>query len=283
MEVTTGIKQSTVALAAAAAASSGAMAADLSFKAPAPAPMPISGWQGLYIGGSVGASWLHSIQDDTGAVGGITSFPFGLGYSSTTGGSSSTARALGALGGLDLGYNFQSGNFVYGAEADFSWLGGTASSNGSFVNTSGYGGAGGVKLSYAGTTARSSKVDELATFRARFGIDFNGTLPYLTAGFALGHTKNTFTATGAGYTGVTTSATVTQTSWVPGIVIGGGIEHKLTQNWTLRGEIMWVGFQDKTVNNPLASTTYSNLTSTGGPVKFSNDLTLGKIGLNYRF
>ena len=36
-----------------------------------PPPMPISTWQGFYIGASVGASWLHSVQDDTAAVGGL--------------------------------------------------------------------------------------------------------------------------------------------------------------------------------------------------------------------
>jgi hypothetical protein len=46
---------------------------------------------------------------------------------------------------------------------------------------------------------------------------------------------------------------------------------------------MWVGFQDKQLNNPLFSTAYGALTSSGGPVKFSNDLTIAKLGLNYRF
>jgi outer membrane immunogenic protein len=259
-------------VAAAAAATSGAMAADMSsFKALPPAPV-VSGWQGFYLGASLGASWLHSVQDDTAAVGGTF-----FGYSgSGVGGASSVANGMGWLGGLNLGYNLQSGNFVYGAEADFSWLGKTsASSNATFSNQyAGY--------SYRGTTGRSSQVKELATFRARFGIDFNGTLPYLTAGVALGNIQNSFTITG-GYTGVTSSATVSNTSWVPGIVLGGGIEHKLSQNWTLRGEIMWVGFADKSLNNPLSNPTYFALTSSGGPVKFSNELTIGKIGLNYRF
>jgi outer membrane immunogenic protein len=127
--------------------------------------------------------------------------------------------------------------------------------------------------------------NELATFRARLGIDFNGTLPYLTGGFALGHIRNSYTISGSGgyFGNPPQTATVSQQSWVPGVAIGGGIEHKLSQNWTIKGEILWVGFADRQLNNPLASTTIYNLTSSGGPVKFSNDLTIAKIGLNYRF
>jgi outer membrane immunogenic protein len=276
------------AVAAAAAGSSAAGAADLAPYAKAPLPVPVSTWQGFYVGGSVGASWLHSTQDDTGAVSGITSAGYGngIGFSTTTGGSSSTANALSWLGGLNLGYNFQSGNFVYGAEADFSWLGKqAATSNGSFVNTSGYAGTYNGLRTHGGATMRSSTANELATFRARFGVDFNGTLPYLTAGLALGNLTNSFAVSGAGYSNRTASAAVSQQSWVPGLVVGGGIEHKLSERWTLRGEIMWVGFQDKQLNNPLSNTyaVVSNLTSTAGPIKFSNELTTAKIGLNYRF
>jgi outer membrane immunogenic protein len=281
MEVAANIKQSTAALAAAAAASSGAMAADMP-KVP-PSPVPVSTWQGFYLGGSVGASWLRSVQDDPAAVGSVTSvglFP----ANSTTGGSISTANGVGWLGGLNLGYNLQSGNFVYGVEGDFSWVGSTsASSSGSFTNGAGYPSTYLGFRTHNGTTVRSSSVDALATFRARFGIDFAGTLPYFTAGVAWGRFSNLFSISGAGYNGTKNTGTVTQTSWVPGIALGGGVEHKLSQSWTLRGEIMWVGFADRQIANPLFSTTYGSLTSTGGPVKFSNSLTVGKIGLNYRF
>jgi opacity protein-like surface antigen len=70
---------------------------------------------------------------------------------------------------------------------------------------------------------------------------------------------------------------------VPGVAVGGGIEHKLTQNWTIKGEVLWVGFVDKQLANPLSSAAYGAITSTGGPIKFSNDLTIAKLGLNYRF
>jgi len=288
MEMTAGVRDTTTAttaaLAAIAAASSGATAADMSF-AKVPAPVLAPTWEGLYVGGSLGASWLNSVQDPAG----ISIVPFGVpgpGFlGSAPGAPSSTANAVGFLGGFQLGYNWQHGNFVYGLESDFSWIG---SDNGSSANS--------IPLQvspvarYAATTNSSSKVDGLATFRARFGLDFNGTLPYLTAGFALGHMKNIFSITaynGGPFTGVisTSTSTITQTSWVPGVVLGGGVEHQLTRNWTLRGEIMWVGFQSKDVANPLPFTAlgYGGAVNNGGVAKFSDSLTIGKVGMNYRF
>jgi outer membrane immunogenic protein len=99
------------AAAAASATSTGAMAADLALKAPTPV---LPTWQGLYVGGSVGASWLNSVQDDSAAS--------IFGYYGD--GTRQTASGLGILGGLDIGYNWQDRNFVYGVEADFSWVAG---------------------------------------------------------------------------------------------------------------------------------------------------------------
>jgi outer membrane immunogenic protein len=181
---------------------------------------------------------------------------------------------------LQGGYNWQHSNFVYGLETDFSWIGAnTASSNSSF-GVGGYTG---------GSSSSSSRVDALATFRARFGIDFNGTLPYLTAGLALGHIQNTFSLTaynGAFFSPASLSTFGTgDTSWVPGVVVGGGIEHQLTRQWTLRGDIQWVGFESKQLGNPLGPTAlgFHGAISNGGAAKFTNNLTLGTVGLNYRF
>jgi outer membrane immunogenic protein len=179
------------------------------------------------------------------------------------------------------GYNWQHSNFVYGLESDISWIGSnTASSN----STNGaWGGR------YQAASASSSRVDVLWTFRTRFGIDFNGTLPYLTAGLALGHIQNTLQLTsyaGSGFQNRPNLSAISGTSWVPGVVVGGGIEHQLTRSWSLRGEIMWVGFESKQLGNPLGPTAalgYAGVNGAGGAEKCTNSLTFGKVGLNYRF
>jgi outer membrane immunogenic protein len=270
-----------VLLTAAAAAAGSAPALAQDPVALLPPPEPVSSWQGIYLGASVGASWLQSVQDDLGAVPGVT---LANAAAVMTGGSSSTVNGVGWLGGLNLGYNFQSGNFVYGLEADISWLGRTsASSNGAFASNY-LSVAHGYIIPTNGTTFRSSQINGLGTFRARFGFDFNGTLPYVTLGVAGADIKNTFgiNATNT-FNGLANSASVSQTKWVPGIVLGSGIEHRLNQNWSLRGEVDWIGFETRSLNNPLFSATYLAPTSNHGPVTFSNDLVIVRVGLNYRY
>lgn len=79
-----------------------ASAADLRrpvYKAPSYlSPAPIYNWTGFYIGAHGGYGWSNFSGDGT----------FGPG----------SATAKGFLGGGQLGYNYQIGQFVIGAEAD---------------------------------------------------------------------------------------------------------------------------------------------------------------------
>jgi outer membrane immunogenic protein len=257
-----------VTLAAATGASMGSAAAADFIKAPAPAMAP--SWQGFYVGGSLGASWLNSTQDDSANT--------LLGYGPLVApGSRATSTALGFLGGLQAGYNWQDRNFVYGVEGDIAWLGsGTASSNS--LNSASYVFEGRTS-GYTGSATKTSKINALATIRARFGLDFNGTMPYLTAGLALGDIKNSYTQSDVGYTTSTST-----TSWVPGLALGGGIEHQLSgSHWTVRGEVLWVGFKDTSLTAPQNLGTFGFSYGGGGPVNFSNSLTIAKIGMNYKF
>jgi outer membrane immunogenic protein len=266
-------------LALAAAASSGAMAADLQpIYTKAPVADPVVNWQGLYLGASLGATWLNTGFDDRA----VNYF----GYTSASSvGTKTSVSNVGWLGGLQAGYNWQHRSFVYGVEADISWLGsGSVTSSGQLP---------GAPFAYGGrgySASRESKISALATFRARIGIDFNGTLPYLTGGFAVADIKNTYNAmvpfsgvgppVAAGYVNGTASVT----SWTPGIVLGGGIEQQLTPRWSVRGEVLWVGFQDKMVSAPsVAGTSGLVAPISAGPVKFSNDITMVKFGTNFRF
>jgi outer membrane immunogenic protein len=251
-----------LAAAAAAASSNPALAGDLARPRDPVAAAP--SWQGFYVGASVGASWLTSAIDDT-AISPV-------GYGAATGGSRSTANAPGWLGGLQAGYNWQDRNFVYGLEADVSFLGNAkASTNGNVTSTAHFGP---FTYGYNANATRTSKVNGVATFRARFGFDFNGTMPYVTAGLALGDVKNTYAMT-SGYG----SSTMSKTSFLPGVAFGGGVEHQFTDSrWTLRAEMLWVGFQDKTL--PVTSVFgYGS----AGNVRFSNNILMGKVGMNYRF
>jgi len=82
-----------------------ATTADLPVKAPVYAPPvtpPPYNWSGLYLGANVGGAWSNrtlSIASTTWDDPGSTAF----------------------IGGFQLGYNLQAGNFLVGVEGEFDW------------------------------------------------------------------------------------------------------------------------------------------------------------------
>src|SRR5947207_14259445 len=86
-------------------------------------------------------------------------------------------------------------------------------------------------------------MDMLATLRARLGIDFGGTLAYVTGGGALAHVKNTWNF--ANRIGV--SGAGQNTDWLWGWTVGGGIERMLGRGWSGKAEFLWVRLDDKDV------------------------------------
>ena len=71
-------------------------AADMAVKVPPPAPVAPYNWSGLYVGGNFGGAWTSGSLNIPGNnfYGGLTEF----------------------IGGVQVGYNFQVGNFLYGVE-----------------------------------------------------------------------------------------------------------------------------------------------------------------------
>jgi len=262
---------STAALAAAAAATA---AGSIDAAAQGRAPQ-VATWGGFFVGGSVGGSWLKSSPHGSSVRTTIQGF-----QASTPGTSESVgdSHAANWLAGLQAGFNWQSGRNVVGFEGDFSWLGKkNATSSGTLQLTYG-------NIGYNGTSSRQSRVEAVATFRGRFGYDFNGTMPYLTAGLALGQIKSTWSFSGVNSLyGITTVAATSKTSWEPGFVVGGGVEQKLAGNWSIRADVQWMKFAEQKLNNPVANTTIAAITGNGGTINFQNSLTIAKFGLNYRF
>src|SRR3954464_4507439 len=97
-----------VGLVSATAFSGAALAADMArpvYKAPPAGVLPAAyDWTGFYIGGHVGYGWGQKDLRHT----------FGPNAPSTT---------QGFLGGGQVGYNYQIGQYLLGVEADGSWSG----------------------------------------------------------------------------------------------------------------------------------------------------------------
>ncbi len=154
--------------------------------------------------------------------------------------------ANGFLGGFQAGYNWQfANNVVLGVEADIDWtdLGGNS------VVISGPGGL------------ASGQLDYFGTIRARVGYAFDRVLPYITAGAAWGQT-NFGTLYGMG---------TSSTNW--GYTVGAGVEYAFTNNITAKLEYLYVDLTGSDYTIP----------STGGSINTDTDMSVLKVGLNYKF
>jgi outer membrane immunogenic protein len=170
------------ALAATLIASGAALAADIQ-RGPAPyysAPA-VSGlynWSGPYAGLNIGYEW--------GRVTNTVGEPSGL------------------MGGGQVGYNWQSGQFVFGAETD-------------------------IQFSGADDTFAPWKFSNpwFGTLRGRAGVAFNNFLVYGTLGLAYGELKGEFLGL---------SETKTEVGWAGGV----GAEYGFTPNWSARVEYLYM-------------------------------------------
>jgi outer membrane immunogenic protein len=200
-------------------------AADLRRRPPPPAPAPYVApyynWTGFYIGISGGGAWGNSNWINTG--------DFDL---------------SGGLVGGTIGYNWQTGPWVFGIEGDLSW-----------TNIKGH--------SFVGCAPGCETENSwLGTVRGRIGYAFDRVLPYATGGLAFGNIK----ANIGGFTG----ADETNAGWT----IGGGVEFALPANWTAKVEYLYVDLGDFSCGG---------VCGVFGAANPSFTTSIVRAGLNYRF
>ena len=132
----------------------------------------------------------------------------------------SSARTNGALGGVLAGYNWQSGLFVFGLEADIA----AAAIRGSGI------------IAAPPPPPNQYVVNSNGDIRARFGyIIFPGSLIFISGGVAFAGFEFQSGETGQNFGGVYTGGTV-----------GGGIDQKFTQNLIGRIEYLYTDYGNKT-------------------------------------
>ena len=236
------------------ALASGANAADMAVRAPAyKAPPPaavVASWTGFYLGVQGGVAWHEASFKD---LDGFFVFPPGTSRSS---------RATGGIVGGNVGYNWQTGNFVLGVEADANWTGAKA----------------GEQVVLQRTLVSSFDVRWMASLRARAGIAFDATLFYLTGGIAFGGVNDSANQLSGG--AVLNRFGLDSTR--AGATYGGGIEHMFARNWTVRAEGRVTDFGRSTVTCP-ATGCGSVLPGQLYRGEFSNRLITGLVALDYKF
>jgi len=242
-------------------------AADLAVKAP-PATLPqVYSWTGFYIGGHAGLS-VGSLTGDTSHSVIVPHTPPGFGAPGAVVFSSldRDVKPAGPLGGLQAGYNFQSGVVVYGVEADITWTGQNDSSNFSgtkFVSSEDF--------NYQETLA--AKLRYLGTARARIGYAFGDLLPYITGGFAYGGLKlnDNSILTQAFCPPCVAAFTGSESHVLFGGTVGVGLEHGFAQHWSFKAEYLFVDLGRKTF-----------FPGTAGAGSFGLIDNIFRVGLNFR-
>lgn len=149
----------------------------------APATMQSYSWMGPYVGVNVGYQWAHTRNNPT--------------------------TPSGFAGGLQGGYNWQNGQFVFGGETDLQFSG-------------------------ADDTFAPWKFSNpwFGTTRGRAGIALNNILFYGTGGFAYGGLR-------------AESAGITEAHTLFGWAAGVGLEVGFTPNWSAKAEFLYVDLGDR--------------------------------------
>jgi outer membrane immunogenic protein len=244
-------KRVAIALLATSFSAAAAGAADRPALAPQPyyaGPLLPVDWTGFYFGVNGGYGWAQGTTD-TYFLGGILH---------------SSGKPSGGVAGGQLGFNWQMGRFVFGAEIDGQWSGQRAA----LAST----------CNPNCAAVQEVNIKTFATGRGRFGLAFDWIMPYVTAGAAMVNVSDAMVVTAGGLTGRVEGLSGTSLGWTA----GAGVDIALTSNLSARLEYLYLKVDDHSstapIPNPLGTLFNGTLSESGS---FQDSIV--RIGLNYRF
>ncbi len=201
----------------------GLVAAMLVATTPAMAHEPFS-WTGFYIGGHAGYAWSdHDIS--VAHPCNCTTIPYGP-EGNTTFTGSGAAGSNGFVGGGQIGADKQFGPLVLGVVIDASK--GKQEGQHTF------------RMDYDTDWAVQTKVDWFGSARGRVGLTNGPLLVYATGGVAWA--KASMAMQTISITGPLTMSELSGNAWHVGYVLGGGVEWKFAENWSISAEYLHYNF-----------------------------------------
>lgn len=190
-------------------------------------------WSGPYVGGGLGYGWDSNSDDETvvfdtdldGAFGdtvntaaGADAFGPGFCSGAALGAAPGDNCVQGPEGGFDLsvhgGYDWQFNNWVVGLLGEFAYT--NVSNRVSAFSTA------------PDSYSFNRRMTESLALRARAGYAFGAYLPYVTGGIVTANVDKGFTTTNGA-----NSFTVTEDDNAVGYQFGGGVERRLSENWSV--------------------------------------------------
>jgi outer membrane immunogenic protein len=223
-------------------------------------PPPPSNWAGFYLGGNIGSGVARDHTAFTFTAVGTSTELFNL-------------SPDGFNGGVQAGYNWQAGNWVFGLEADFQ--GSSQRDNRACVQTCN------PLVAPIIFAAYDASLPWFGTARGRVGYSVGSSLFYATGGYAYGSVKTKIAAAFLGF-----PANVEISNTKGGWTVGGGIETPFTfltgilgNNWTSKTEYLYVdlGTQTGAFTFPVGAAVVTAINSTQVHEH------IFRTGLNYHF
>jgi outer membrane immunogenic protein len=235
----------------AVAAALPAYAADLArpapaYKAPVAPPVMLYNWTGFYIGGHVGGLWSSKDWTEVPPF-----FGNGPGTVSTD--------PDGFLGGVQAGFNWQTGPWVWGVEVQWSWADAD--------------GCGGIFVAGTYTTFDAcSKIKWVGTVAGRLGYAWDRVLLYVKGGVAFADVEHVGVVGGAPFTNTVSD---TRTGWM----VGAGLEYGFLPNWSAKIEYNFMDFGSETYQFTRFAPAPAGVSS----ADIDQQVHVVKFGINYRF
>jgi len=267
---------------------------------PQPAPATTTNWTGFYSGPNAGGGFENTIKNSA-----TTIFVPSAGFCDAPGIAVSAlcdalaagvprqfnTRPRGFIGGGQVGYNWQTGVFVWGVETDFQ--GANINGADSAANTQVVTGPPGVVPGVVTTSGTGSqKIGWLGTVRGRLGwTPTPPVLIYATGGLAYGQVKTDVSFAGqiaavgpptSPFSGATTASNnLTRAGWT----IGGGTEWMFARQWSIKGEYLYYDLGTVTIDQTLD--TFDTLGVLQSSTAIHSDAhyhgSIVRLGLNYQF
>ena len=166
-------------------------------------------------------------------------------------------------GGLQAGYNFQTGCTVLGFEADWTWT-----DAGGSLNYTGNGNPAAMVIRL------NDEVNWFGTLRTRSGVVVDNMLLYATGGLAYADIKHSWRLTDGNAGGLTERFSASDVKW--GWTAGVGTEWAWSDRITLKSEVLYVKFDDET------TTVFSPAAATNVHFDHQDAMWVGRIGLNIK-
>ena len=241
------------------------------------APRMAVDWTGIYFGANAGYGWAQGSSNtvfngattNTLLASGLVipagaTTPLGLGATELGNtGLFSSSSPRGGIAGGQIGFNWQAGLVVVGAELDAQWSG---QSNAVLLTCT--------PPTPGCTASEAIKIRSLTTGRARIGLAFDWLMPYVTAGGALVNARNDLTVNVGGLSASFPPLSGTTLGWTA----GAGVDVALSSNWSARLEYLHIR-----ANGITSSVSIPGFIGNGTAAETASYRdNIVRVGLNYR-